>query len=98
MTEIIYKTTETELYTLIEFQIQDGIIAPEYLAQLTPPTVNARKGVILSGRGPIWLYASLIHFYHPTVWIACYDPRIGAVVVQSHSPHVKLGEVIPLEC
>lgn len=50
------------------------------------------------GRGPIWLYGFLVHFYHPTVWVATYDPRLGgAVVVESHSPGVEPGDVIPFE-
>jgi len=55
-------------------------------------------GVILSGRGPVWLFGFLIHFYHPTLFVATYDPRIGgAIVVQSHSKKYKAGDIIPLK-
>jgi CRISPR-associated protein Csx3 len=51
--------------------------------------------VVLSGRAPIWLYGWLVHECHFTRWVACYDPRLGAVVVSSHSPDVQVGEIIP---
>ena len=85
--------TERNDYSLIEFEL-DGIIEPEILTNLKPPKVNGAKGVILSGRGPIWLYCYLIHHYHPTKFIAIYDPRIGAIIVQSHHPNYKIGEVL----
>lgn len=49
---------------------------------------------MLSGRGPIWLYCYLIHYYQPTKFIATFDPRIGAVIVESHNPDYKVGEII----
>jgi CRISPR-associated protein Csx3 len=51
-------------------------------------------GVILSGRGPLWLYARLIHHYHPARWIAIHDPRLGYIVVQSHCKERLEGEVL----
>jgi CRISPR-associated protein Csx3 len=57
--------------------------------------VNGTKGIILSGRGPIWLYCYLTHYYHPTKFIATYDPRLnGAVIVESHTKDYKSGELI----
>ena len=83
-------------YTLVSFDI-GGVITPDALATLTPPAVDARKGVVLSGRGPVWFYAFLVHHYHPTAWVATYDPRLGgAVVVQSHSTSATIGSVVPL--
>ena len=76
-------------------------LSPKSLANLSPPDPVkenfAHKGVVLSGRGPIWLYGFLIHFYHPTKFIATYDPRLeGAVVVESHGSKYKVGDIIPI--
>ena len=91
-----FKVEERENYTLIEFQLE-GPIAPKDLKDLELPKVDSTKGVILSGRGPIWLYTYMVHFYHPTAWIATYDPRLGGgVVVASHKPGVSEGDVIPV--
>jgi len=51
--------------------------------------------VVLSGRGPIWLYCFLTHFYHPTKFIAVYDPRIGGgVIVETHTPGYSVGDTL----
>jgi len=89
-----FSLEERDEYTLVSFELT-GIISPEILSNLNPPKVNAAKGVVLSGRGPIWLYCHLIHHYHPTKFVATYDPRLeGAVVVESHTPKYKAGDII----
>lgn len=85
---------EEREFTLVSFEM-DEVLIPEDLATLTPPKVNGAKGVILSGRGPIWLYCFLTHFYHPTKFIATYDPRLeGAVIVERHTSDYEVGSVI----
>ena len=84
---------------LVEFQLERDLV-PEDLKNINPPDPVkegfASKIVVLSGRGPIWLYGFLIHEYHPVKAIAVFDPRLdGAVVVQSHHPELKAGDVIP---
>ena len=92
---ILFKKIEKDTYTLIEFQIQGDICTPDLLAAVKPPEVDATRGVVISGRGPIWLFGWLIHHYHPTAWIATYDPRLGGgVVVASHMKDIQVGEVI----
>ena len=79
-------------FTLIHFELENPI-KPDDLKNLNVPEVNPRKGVVISGRGPIWLHCFLAHKYHPTPFVAVYDPRLGAVVVQSHTD-LKEGDVI----
>ena len=94
MSEIKFNVRESDEYSLITFEIE-GVLSPEDLAALTPPNVDGSKGVILSGRGPIWLYCFLTHFYHPTKFIATYDPRLGgAVIVETHSLEYAIGTVL----
>ena len=82
---------------LIEFEIEGGITTPEEAFSVPLPKVPSAKGVIISGRGPIWFYGRLIHHFHPARWVAIFDPRLGgAVVVASHWPQVKPGQVISL--
>lgn len=99
--------TSTEISTpygpavLLEFEIEDDHISPQEFATetemneklLIPPP---NYGLLISGRGPIWGYAMLLHTAHPSSWIAVYDPRLGYVVVQSHSEGVDVGEVITI--
>ncbi len=95
--EIEFKVKEKENYTLVHFEL-NGTIIPEILKKLKPPKVNSTKGVVLSGRGPIWLYCYLVHHYHPTKFVAIYDPRIGgAIVVESHEQKLEVGEIIEVD-
>jgi CRISPR-associated protein Csx3 len=87
-----FTTKELENFTLIHFELENPI-KPDDLKHLNVPKVNPRKGVVVSGRGPIWLHCFLAHKYHHTPFVAVYDPRLGAVVVQSHTD-LKEGDVI----
>lgn len=74
-------------------------IEPSLLYTLKPPNAVelgfAHKGVVLSGEGPIWLYAFLTHFYHPVKFVSVHDPRLGgAVVVESHNAKYRTGMII----
>lgn len=97
MAEIRFNIKEFEEWNLVCFDINDSI-SPNDLKFMKPPDISGVKGVILSGRGPVWLYGYLIHFYHPTKFIATYDPRLGgAVIVETHSKEYKVGDVIQIE-
>ncbi len=85
---------ELENFTVVHFELEETI-KPEILKNIKVPAVNPRKGVVISGRGPIWLHCFLAHKYHHTLFVAIYDPRIGAVVVQSHTD-LKEGDVLDL--
>ncbi|MFE1744182.1 CRISPR-associated ring nuclease Crn3/Csx3 [Coleofasciculus sp. H7-2] len=77
----------------------DGIIEPEDLKGLKlPEGILSSQGVVIEGRGPIWLYGYLVHECHATAWVGCYDPRLeGAVVVETHTPKVSVGSVVQLK-
>ena len=63
-----------------------------------PPLPQIPRGalVVIEGRAPIWRYGVAFHKLHgsPAGAVAVYDPRLGAVVVASHSPHFADGQVI----
>ena len=78
--------------------VLDGVATPDDLSHLRLPAgIDTRMGVVLTGRAPIWLYGWLVHECHFTRWVACNDPRLGAVVVESHTPEVRVGQVIAWE-
>jgi len=89
---MMFRIEEFKDYTIVHFELENTI-KPEILKNLEAPRVNPRKGVIISGRGPIWLHCFLAHKYHHTKFVAIYDPRLGAVVVQSHTD-LKEGDVL----
>lgn len=90
-----FTVTEKDEFSLVEFEIEGGVIEPKDLADVKLPQLTFTKGVVLSGRGPVWLYAYLNHILHPTPWVACFDPRLGgAVVVQSHTKKQNIGDIV----
>ena len=50
----------------------------------------------MEGRAPIWRYGMALHRLHgsPAAAVAFYDPRLGAVVVASHSQRWVVGQVV----
>lgn len=88
---------------VVEVTLSSGIMTPEQLPELLN-AVSAKvpaggtEGVIISGRLPVWAYAALAHYFHPRPFVATYDPRLsGGVVVESHTPGVAVGTIVPVE-
>ena len=87
-------------YQHLRFQIttDDGVIAPADIKGLKlPEGIQFNQGIVIEGKGPIWLYGYLVHECHPAAWVGCYDPRLGAVVVATHTHEVSVSQVLKLE-
>ena len=92
---ITFNVVERAYYYTIEFELITGVIEPAELKVVRVPLItDGGKGVILSGRGPIWLYGMMIHQFHPTAWVATMDKRTGPVVVESHIRGIRTGDII----
>ena len=65
----------------------------------TLPKIPRGALVVLEGRAPIWRYGLAFHRLHgsPAAAVAVYDPRLGAVVVASHSPDFLEGQILDLD-
>ena len=65
-----------------------------------PPVPDIPRGalVVVEGRAPIWRYGRAFHRLHgsPAGAIAVYDPRLGAVIVASHRPEYRDGQIVDL--
>jgi len=93
---INFKTEDRTTYTIVSFTLSEPI-SPSTLREITPPTVRGNKGVVISGRGPIWLYCYLTHYYHYCTFVAIHDPRLGAVIVETHTTDAKVGEILQID-
>ena len=75
-----------------------AVSSPITPAEPLPPLPDIPRGslVIVEGRAPIWRYGMALHLLHgsPAAAIAFYDPRLGAVVVASHSLQWTVGQVV----
>lgn len=98
--EVIPHQTQAGLaYQHLHFQIltEDHLIEPADLKGLELPTADLTQGIVIEGKGPIWLYGYLVHECHPAAWVGCYDPRRGAIVVATHTREVKVGQVLLID-
>ena len=63
-----------------------------------PPLPEIPRGavVVVEGRAPIWRYGLAFHKLHgsPAAAVAVYDPRLGAVIVATHTPDLMDGQVL----
>lgn len=78
-----------------------GVDQPITTQEQLPPLPEIQRGalVVIEGRAPIWRYGMAFHLLHgsPAGAIAVYDPRLGAVVIASHHPDWKEGQVIEIK-
>ena len=78
-----------------------GVAQPITPAEPLPPLPDIPRGslVIVEGRAPIWRYGMALHKLHasPAAAIAFYDPRLGAVVVATHSQEWQVGQVVDVK-
>lgn len=86
-------------FSVVSFEIEGGVLEYSSLASVTQELsrlgVALDQGVVLSGRGPTWLFGALAHHFHPAQWVGFHDPRLGgAVVVQSHVKEFIPGQLV----
>ncbi|AET65064.1 CRISPR-associated ring nuclease Crn3/Csx3 [Methanothrix harundinacea] len=77
-----------------------GVSGPITSAEPLPPLPKIPRGslVVVEGKAPIWRYGMALHLLHgsPAAAIAFYDPRLGAVVVATHSREWAVGDVVDI--
>lgn len=82
--------------TLVIYSI--AVPTPITPTEPLPPLPEIPRGslVIVEGRAPIWRYGIALHLLHgsPAAAVAFYDPKLGAVVVASHSREWMVGQVV----
>jgi len=75
-----------------------GVDTPITPLEPLPPLPDIPRGtvVVVEGRAPIWRYGLAFHKLHGSAAaaVAVYDPRLGAVIVASHSPAFQEGTVL----
>jgi CRISPR-associated protein Csx3 len=75
-----------------------AVSSPITPSEPLPPLPDIPRGslVIVEGRAPIWRYGMALHLLHasPAAAVAFYDPRLGAVVVATHSREWAVGQVV----
>ena len=59
------------------------------------PEIPRGSVVVLTGRAPIWRYGMAFHLLHgsPAAAVGTFDPRLGVVIVATHTPKIQEGAV-----
>lgn len=98
MAKPIITITDLECgFRKVAFEIPGGVTSPAEFAEAISEAAEqlpGNKPVLLNGRGPVWGYCMLAHAAHPTPAVATFDPRLGYIVVASHSSCYKEGDSI----
>lgn len=84
-------------WTWVEMTQQDPAIPldPIKLGDIIPPAIPMGARVILSGRMPNWLMASVAMAYHGRAKaVALFQPGVGSTVAWTHSQEMFLGDVL----
>ena len=74
-----------------------GTDTPVTPADALPELPEIPRGalVVIEGRAPIWRYGIAFHRLHGLASaVAVYDPRLGAVVVASHTTEYREGDIL----
>jgi len=63
------------------------------------PQIPRGALVVIEGRAPIWRYGMAFHRLHGSAAaaVAVYDPRLGAVIVASHHPDFREGQILDVQ-
>jgi CRISPR-associated protein Csx3 len=95
MLKVIKNTDYYQVVTVDDIQM----FTPDDLVNIKLPNdIDHRKGTIINGRMPIWVFCHISHLCHPSLWVATNDPRLGgAVVCQTHTSTKNLGDIIILQ-
>lgn len=104
MNNIELKASDRGTFTIIDITLPNEVCEPADLKGLElPDGLDTTKGIVFSGRAPIWLFACLVHQAHIYKWVGTFDPRLevdgvkgAAVVVESHGGNRRAGDVVPV--
>lgn len=90
---------ETENYLLLEMNVRSQYLDIEDLDKIPLPSFTTDKGLMLSGRLPIWLYCAVARQCSDEVpWIAIYQPQLeGGAIIYTKDPKMPVGTIIPRE-
>lgn len=82
----------------VEFKLNPSRpLAPEELEGIAPPEVELGDVVVISGRGPNWLTASIAMAYHGrAAACSCWQPGTGATICWTHVVEVPLGHIFDM--
>ncbi|MGC8879395.1 MAG: CRISPR-associated protein Csx3 [Anaerolineae bacterium] len=86
-------------YAWVELSLPGDYLDYGEIEQVRLPRIPADKGVILSGKLPLWLWTAAARAYRIAPWLGVYQPQLGmqAVVVMTRVRNLRPGMLLPCE-
>lgn len=83
-------------YIWVELVLPEGYLDYAEAEQVRLPRFVHDKGVILSGKLPLWLWTAAARAYRMAPWLGIYQPQLGpqAVVVATHVRQMSPGMLV----
>ena len=73
-----WKVEERDDYTFVDFEIPGGIFDENDLMKVVLPAVCSTKGLVVSGKGPVYIYGAVTRSYcHKVRWTATFAPQMA---------------------
>lgn len=89
---------QTSQHVRLEFVLN---VYLDYLdaSKVTLPQIDLTRGIVLSGRLPLWMYSALALAYRNAAWLAVYQPTMQnhAVVISSRLAGLSPGSLVELD-
>lgn len=85
--------TDRENHVRLELALPDAYLDYGEAQGISVPELPPARGVIISGKLPLWLWTALGRAYHNAPWIGIFQPQLGdrAVIVASREPTLPIG-------
>jgi CRISPR-associated protein Csx3 len=80
----------------VELVLRDAYLDYAEADGLCVPPVPADRGIVLSGKLPLWLWTAISLAYPSVPWLGIYQPRLHdrAVIVKSQIAQLAVGQTI----
>jgi CRISPR-associated protein Csx3 len=86
-------------HTRLELALPGEYLDYSQAQDLTLPPTPSGKGLVLSGKLPLWLWTALVRAYRHAPWLAVFQPPLGnqAVVIASQEMEPPTGGLVTSE-
>lgn len=82
-------------HTWLDLRLTESYLDYADAEGLPLPPVSPERGLVLSGKLPLWLWTALVRLYTEVPWLAVFQPQLGgAVVVASRDGTKPIGQVV----
>jgi len=93
---VVFRLERQGELQVLNFEIPGGVIEPSDLQKIAVPRgeIDPSRPVVISGRGPSWLYGYLVHELHYARILATFEPRVNKGIVAEAPSKELIGKAV----